>query len=52
LDNERKDKALEYLNKFVKEIPQNPTLMALKAYIKIFFKIKKKFFLCFFLVIA
>jgi hypothetical protein len=32
LDNERKDKALEYLNKFVKEIPQNPTLMALKAY--------------------
>jgi len=31
LDNERKEKALEYLKKFVKEIPQNPTLMALKA---------------------
>jgi hypothetical protein len=35
LDNDRKDKALEYLKKFVKEIPQNPTLMALKAYVKI-----------------
>jgi hypothetical protein len=33
LDNERKDQALEYLNKFVKVIPNNPTLMALKAYV-------------------
>ncbi|CAF4151584.1 unnamed protein product [Rotaria sordida] len=32
LDNDRKDRALEYLNKFVKEIPSNPTLLALKAY--------------------
>jgi hypothetical protein len=32
LDNDRKEKALEYLNKFVKEIPDNPTLLALKAY--------------------
>ncbi|UJR21224.1 hypothetical protein I4U23_024320 [Adineta vaga] len=31
LDNDRKDKALQYLNKFVREIPDNPTLMALKA---------------------
>ncbi|CAF0887963.1 unnamed protein product [Rotaria sp. Silwood1] len=31
LDNDRKDRALEYLNKFVKEIPSNPTLLALKA---------------------
>ncbi|CAF0875846.1 unnamed protein product [Adineta steineri] len=31
LDNDRKDKALEYLKKFVKEIPNNPTLLALKA---------------------
>ncbi|CAF1231209.1 unnamed protein product [Adineta steineri] len=31
LDNDRKDKALQYLNRFVKEIPDNPTLMALKA---------------------
>jgi hypothetical protein len=33
LDNDRKEKALEYLNKFVREIPENPTLMALKAYV-------------------
>ena len=31
LDNDRKEKALEYLNKFVREIPDNPTLLALKA---------------------
>ncbi|CAF0929163.1 unnamed protein product [Rotaria sp. Silwood1] len=31
LDNDRKDKALEYLYKFNKEIPDNPTLIALKA---------------------
>ncbi|CAF0873187.1 unnamed protein product [Adineta ricciae] len=31
LDNDRKDKALHYLNRFVEEIPNNPTLMALKA---------------------
>ncbi|CAF2232922.1 unnamed protein product [Rotaria magnacalcarata] len=31
LDNDRKDKALEYLNRFVKEIPNSPTLLALKA---------------------
>ncbi|CAF2814599.1 unnamed protein product [Rotaria sp. Silwood2] len=31
LDNDRKDKALEYLNRFIKEIPNNPTLLALKA---------------------
>jgi len=37
LDNDRKDKALEYLNKFVKEIPDNPTLLALKAYVDLFF---------------
>jgi hypothetical protein len=36
LDNDRKDKALEYLNKFVREIPDNPTLLALKAYIDVF----------------
>ncbi|CAF4806972.1 unnamed protein product, partial [Rotaria sp. Silwood2] len=33
LDNDRKDRALEYLDKFVKEIPANPTLLALKAYV-------------------
>ncbi|CAF4015102.1 unnamed protein product [Didymodactylos carnosus] len=31
LDNDRKDKALEYLNKFIQEIPDSPTLLALKA---------------------
>lgn len=31
LDNDRKTKALEYLNKFVQEIPDNPTLLALEA---------------------
>ncbi|UJR28259.1 hypothetical protein I4U23_009509 [Adineta vaga] len=31
LDNNRKDQALEYLNKFIEEIPNNPTLLALKA---------------------
>ncbi|CAF1273016.1 unnamed protein product [Adineta ricciae] len=31
LENDRKDKALDYLNKFVTEIPNNPTLLALKA---------------------
>lgn len=34
LDNDRKEKALEYLNKFVIFIPSNPTLMALKAYVQ------------------
>jgi hypothetical protein len=37
LDNDRKDKALEYLNKFVQEIPDNPTLLALKAYVGLLF---------------
>ncbi|CAF2104663.1 unnamed protein product [Rotaria magnacalcarata] len=31
LDNDRKDKALAYLDKFITHIPSNPTLLALKA---------------------
>ncbi|CAF0733456.1 unnamed protein product [Didymodactylos carnosus] len=31
LDNDRTDKALQYLNKFIQEIPDSPTLLALKA---------------------